>query len=82
MDLQVNVWRGEVGESCRIIEWLRLDGTLKNIEFQTPCHGQGYHPPAKLPRAPTNLTLMPLGMGHAQLLWAACARASPPPPSE
>jgi len=26
----------------RIIEWFRLEGTLKNTSFQTPCHGQGH----------------------------------------
>lgn len=24
----------------RIIEWLWLEGTLKSIEFQSPCYGQ------------------------------------------
>jgi len=28
----------------RIIEWFGLDGTLKIIWFQSPCHEQG-HPP-------------------------------------
>lgn len=27
----------------RIMEWLGLDGTLKTIYFQLPCHGQGHH---------------------------------------
>lgn len=24
-------------------EWLRFEGTLKNIQFQSPCHGHGCH---------------------------------------
>ena len=28
----------------KIIEWLRLEGTLKVTWFQTPCHGQGCQP--------------------------------------
>ena len=52
MDLQVNVWRGEVRESCRIIEWLRLDGTLEIFGFQLPCHGQGSHSAEQAPEDP------------------------------
>jgi len=27
---------------CRIIEWIGLEGTLKMVWFQVPCHGQGH----------------------------------------
>lgn len=29
---------------CRIIEWFELEGTLKVIYFQPPCHDQGHRP--------------------------------------
>jgi len=32
----------------RIIEWFGLEGTLKIIWFQTPCHEQGPLPPDQL----------------------------------
>ena len=37
----------------------------------TLCHGQGCHPPAQLPRAPSNLALNASRDGAPQLLWAA-----------
>jgi len=33
--------------SIRIIEWFWLEGTLKVIWFQPPCHEQGHLPPAE-----------------------------------
>ena len=40
------------GTWLEITEWLELKGTSKPIQFY-PCHGQGCHPPALLPRAPS-----------------------------
>ena len=31
----------------RILEWFGLEGTLKTIWFQPPCHEQGHLPPAQ-----------------------------------
>ena len=53
----------------RIIEWLRLKGTLKIIELQPPCNGQVATHEIRLPRAPSSLALNTPGMGHPQLLW-------------
>uniref|UniRef100_A0A8C3PLQ6 Uncharacterized protein n=1 Tax=Calidris pygmaea TaxID=425635 RepID=A0A8C3PLQ6_9CHAR len=36
----------------RIIEWFGLEGTLKIIEFQTPCHGQGHLPLDQVAQSP------------------------------
>ena len=51
-------------ENHRIMEWVRLEGTLKLIWFQPPCHQQGHLPPAQL-RAPSNLALSPAREGAA-----------------
>jgi len=44
---------------------------FKAYSVSTPCHGQGVHPPAQLPRAPPNLALSTSRNGAPQLLWAA-----------
>jgi len=38
----------------------------------TPCRGQGCHPAAQLPRAPSNLALSPPGMGHHSFSGQLC----------
>jgi len=45
----------------RIIDWQGLEGTLKIIWFQTPCHEQGHLPPAQSAQSP----IQP-GLGHCQ----------------
>ena len=54
----------------RIIEWLRLEGTLKFIQFQ-PLPWQGCPHQLRLPRAPSNPALSTFRDGAAQLLRAA-----------
>ena len=44
---------------------------LKAHPAPTPCCGQGCHPAAQLPRAPSNLALSASMDGAPQLLWAA-----------
>jgi len=34
----------EANSNHRTIEWIGLEGTLKIIWFQSPCHGQGHLP--------------------------------------
>ena len=51
---------------------------LKDHPILTPCHRHSCHPPAQLPRDPSNLAFAPPGMGHPQLLWAACSTVSLP----
>ena len=41
----------------RIIDWLRLEGTLKPTQFQLPAVGRGTAHPIRLPRAPSSLAL-------------------------
>jgi len=48
-------------EYYRIIEWLGLEGTLKTIVFQTPCHGQRQLPPDQVAQSPVQP-----GLGHFQ----------------
>ena len=55
----------------RIIEWLRLEGTLKITQFQPPAMGRAAPHQLRLPRAPSNLALSASRDGAPQLLWAA-----------
>jgi len=41
----------------RIIEWFGLEGTLKIILFQPPCHGQGPLPPDQGAQSPVQTGL-------------------------
>jgi len=43
------------------MEWLGLEGTLKIIWFQPPCHGQGHLPPDQVAQSP----IQP-GLEHCQ----------------
>jgi len=43
------------------MEWLELEWTLKTIKVPTPCHGQGYHPPAQAAQGPIQA-----GLEHLQ----------------
>jgi len=45
----------------RIIEWFKLEGTLKIIQFQLPCHGQGHLPLEQVAQSP----IQP-GLEHCQ----------------
>jgi len=36
----------------RFIEWFVLEGTLKIIEFQLPCHGLGHFPLDQVAQSP------------------------------
>ena len=40
-----------------VIEWPRLKGISKTIQFHTPCHGQAATHQLRLPRTPFNLAL-------------------------
>lgn len=61
-----------------IIEWLRLEETLKIIKLQSP-YGQGCQPLDHTTHGPIQPSLDPsLRMGHPQLVWAACSSASLP----
>lgn len=40
-----------------ITEWLGLERTLKIVQFQPSCQGQGCQPPDRLPRVSSNLSL-------------------------
>jgi len=44
-------------QNHRITEWFGLEGTLKIIWFQPPCHEQGHLPPASktLPKFPNSI---------------------------
>jgi len=68
-----------VGERAhRIIEWLRLEGTLKIIKLQSPFPWAGLPPhQIRLPRAPSSLALNSSRDGAPTALWAASASASP-----
>ena len=46
----------------RIVEWFGLGGTLKIIQFQTPCHGQGHLPLDQVAQSPVQP-----GLGHGDL---------------
>ena len=48
----------------RIIEWLRLEWTLKPTQFQPPAMGRAATQQLRLPRAPSNLALSAPWMGH------------------
>lgn len=65
----------------RIIEWPRLGGTLKIIEFQPSCLGQSCQPLNQgldqVAQGPAVLGLECL-MGHSQLLWATCTSVFSP----
>ena len=39
-------------ENYEIIEWFGLEGTLKIIWFQSPCHGQAHLPPDQVAQSP------------------------------
>ena len=58
-----------------IIEWLRLEETLKIIKLQTPCHGLAVPHQLRLPR-PYLWPWVPPRMGYSQL--SARVRALPP----
>jgi len=62
----------------RIIEWFRLEGTLKIIELQAPCHRLlGTHQISLL-RAPSNLALNISRDGAFTISLGSSARASLP----
>jgi len=44
-----------------IIEWFGLEGTLKIISFQPPCHGQGHLPVDQVAQSPVQP-----GLEHCQ----------------
>jgi len=39
-------------EDGYMVEWFGLEGTLKIIWFQRPCHGRGHLPPAQGAQSP------------------------------
>ena len=39
-----NFWPSVSSKNQRITEWFGLEGTLKIVWFQIPCHGQGHFP--------------------------------------
>jgi len=47
-------WREEIQSQVRsgITEWFGLEGTLKIIYFQPPCHGQGHLPLDQVAQSP------------------------------
>jgi len=53
----------------------QVGGDLKDHPIPAPCHGHPHQ--LRLPKIPSSLALSTSGMEHPQLLWAACARASP-----
>ena len=53
--------------------------SCKTTLFKSPCCGQGCHPAAQLPRAPSNLALSASRDGAPQLLWAAVPASLSPP---
>ena len=55
--------------SHRILEWLGLEGTLKIIKIQPPCHMQGCQPPDEAAQGPIQPDLEYLQRwGHPQPL--------------
>lgn len=61
-----------------ITQWFGLEGTVGIICFQPPRVGRDtFHYPVFL-RAPSRLPWTLPGVRHPQLLWASCARVSPP----
>lgn len=74
---------GHCGAPCldfqpRIIEWLRLGGSLKIIELQPPA--VGWLPPIRsgCPGPCPSCPWPPPGMRHPQLVWTAWLSSSPP----
>ena len=58
-----------MGTFHRLIEWFWLEGTLKIILFQPPCHGQGPLPPHQGTPSPVQTWPWTLpGRGRPQLL--------------
>ena len=49
----------------RIIEWLELEGISRIINFQLPCHRQGYQPPYLVPEQVAQSSILP-GLKHLQ----------------
>jgi len=68
-------------ESYKIIEWLRLGGTLKITQFQLLCHGQGCPPPDQASQDPIQPILENLqGWGihnfsgqSSEQFWPTCS---------
>ena len=50
----------------RIIEWFGLEGTLKIIWVQPPCHGQGHPPLDQVAQSPIQPGLEPVIAEHNQ----------------
>jgi len=69
--LDAGSWVLDAGRR-RITEWFGLEGTLKIIWFQSPCHEQGHLPPAQAAQS----SIQP-GCEHCQ----GSASRSPCPPS-
>ena len=56
-----------------ITEYPLLEGTLKHIQFQLPCHGLVATHQISLPRVPSSLSLGTSRDGASTVLWAAWA---------
>jgi len=52
-------------QNYRIVEWFGLEGTLKIIKFQTPCHRQSHQPPYMVLDQVAQC-LIQLGLEHLQ----------------
>ena len=55
--LEMNSWPPSRSQNRRIIEWLRLEGTIKIIRFQPPAMGRDISHQPRVLRAPSNLAL-------------------------
>jgi len=55
----------------------RNERDLKDYLVPAPCCGQGCHPAAQLPRAPSNLALSTSRDGAPTASLGSCATASP-----
>ena len=71
--------RLQIELSSVFIEWLRLEGTLKPIQFQPPAVGRAATQQLRLPRAPSNLALSTSRGGTPTASLGSFARGSPSP---